>query len=166
MGRNRWLQIIMENECSNATDAANSSSSASTTQSAASTPAGSPSSPNSSPTSTSYCSSDSSVNTASSNHSVKLEGDAEGIQGAGGYETCLRRRCSETPPRSPNANMSPEKLIKSPPTPHKIQSLNEKSLRLDENYLAISPVKNGFAHNHLIPANHAKPLNSTHQNKT
>ncbi|ODN04218.1 Histone-lysine N-methyltransferase pr-set7 [Orchesella cincta] len=62
---------------------------------------------------------------------------------------------------------SVEKLIKSPPTPHKIQSLDEKSLRLDENYLAISPsTKNGYAHNNHHTANNAKPLNSTHQNKT
>ncbi|CAL8120091.1 unnamed protein product [Orchesella dallaii] len=62
---------------------------------------------------------------------------------------------------------SVDKLIKSPPTPHKIQSLDEKSLRLDENYLAISPsTKNGYAHNNHHTANNAKPLNSTHQNKT
>jgi len=63
---------------------------------------------------------------------------------------------------------------KSPPTPHKIQSLDENSLRLDETFLAISPkiTRNGFT-NHVHPAantanntNTAKPLLKSQGNKT
>jgi hypothetical protein len=71
---------------------------------------------------------------------------------------------------------------KSPPTPHKIQSLDENSLRLDETFLAISPKisrSNGFSTSHLVihPAtinntsntannNTNKPLKSQGTNKT
>lgn len=71
-----------------------------------------------------------------------------------------------TPPRQiqTTASVIPP-VLQSPPTPHKIQSLDEKSLRLDENYLAISPATKN-AHNNHITANNAKPFNSTHQNKS
>jgi len=61
---------------------------------------------------------------------------------------------------------------KSPPTPHKIQSLDENSLRLDEAFLAISPkiTRNGFT-NHVHQASNTanntnKPLKSQGTNKS
>lgn len=178
--------VIMEDESSCASDSADSSfSTSSSGKSVNSTPSVSPSlTPSSSPsTSNLHChtngTSDLSPVSASSHMNGGSDGAAEEltheetatVNGNKRILRSTRRPCP--PPSSPQRACTPpptpaEKVInKGPPTPHKIQSLDEKSLRLDENYLAISPTSKNAHNNHItITANNAKPLYSTQQNKT